>query len=304
MASRSNLITYRGNCHCKAHVYTIRVSEITRADECDCSVCYKKAALWVFPQSADLTWARGGPDTLTNYTFGRKRFNHKFCPTCGISLMILGHLHPPKAGEHKEPEVGMNVRTLQHGQGIDTFTLERNPFDGRSLPPAYAPPEFTDTLPTADVEKDKLYTGSCHCGAVRVALKSKSLDQLDSDAVPDALVECNCSFCGRTGAMWTYPKHEQVAVQGRENLASYQGVGRGFWSKSFCRTCGVHVLNELMPLTEEQLAGLSPETRAWTWGGKAFFPINLRVMNGVDVRELKTIKADGYGKIRPKYEEP
>ena len=63
--------------------------------------------------------------------------------------------------------------------------------DGASLPPAYQPPEYTGPEPTAEIEGGKLYTGSCHCGAVKVALKSKPLDKTyDED-----IVDCNCSHC-------------------------------------------------------------------------------------------------------------
>ena len=69
--------------------------------------------------------------------------------------------------------------------------LPRNSFDGASLPPAYQPPEYTGPEPTAEIEGAKLYTGSCHCGAVRVALKSKPLDK----TYDESILDCSCSHC-------------------------------------------------------------------------------------------------------------
>jgi len=39
-----------------------------------------------------------------------------------------------------------------------------------------------------------MYTGSCHCGAVRMTLPSK----------PDVATACNCSLCRRIGGPWVY----------------------------------------------------------------------------------------------------
>ena len=38
------------------------------------------------------------------------------------------------------------------------------------------------------------YQGSCQCGAVKHALRTKPLTHV---------MECNCSMCGRAGALWT-----------------------------------------------------------------------------------------------------
>jgi hypothetical protein len=40
-----------------------------------------------------------------------------------------------------------------------------------------------------------MYTGSCHCGAVRMTLPSK----------PEVATACNCSLCRRIGGPWVYP---------------------------------------------------------------------------------------------------
>lgn len=69
-------------------------------------------------------------------------------------------------------------------------------FDGKSFPAPYESPKFTGPEPVGEVEGGKLYTGSCHCGAATIALKSKPIDK---DL--KGLVECNCSSCGRVSLM-------------------------------------------------------------------------------------------------------
>lgn len=68
--------------------------------------------------------------------------------------------------------------------------------DGKALLPAYEPPPYTGPEPPAEVGNGKLYTGSCHCGAVTLAVKSKPLDE----TYDETACECNCSICGRVSS--------------------------------------------------------------------------------------------------------
>lgn len=43
------------------------------------------------------------------------------------------------------------------------------------------------------IEGGKLYTGSCHCGRVKLALMNKPLEENDDSG----MVRCNCSICER-----------------------------------------------------------------------------------------------------------
>ena len=67
-----------------------------------------------------------------------------------------------------------------------------NSYDGAALGEKYVPPEHKGPLPPA-IDGHKLYTGSCHCGAVTLAFMSKPLDETFTDLT----AECNCSICGR-----------------------------------------------------------------------------------------------------------
>ncbi|KAI1083515.1 glutathione-dependent formaldehyde-activating enzyme [Whalleya microplaca] len=293
------LKTYRGSCHCGAYVYEANLPEIKEASECNCSICYKRGALWQLTDAKDLRFVKGDPGTLKNYTFGRQQFNHKYCPTCGIELMIVGHLLAPQPGEEKEPKTTINLRTIQYGQGVDVWKLDIKPFDGGSFPPPYVPPKYTGPEPKAEVEGGRLYTGSCHCGAVRLAFLAKPLDK----TYPENIAQCNCSMCGRQGVTWIYPRKEQVVIEGEENLATYC-FGKKYFGKTFCKTCGVPVHNVPQTLTEEDAAKMKESDKNFVAAAKYLKPINLRLFDGVDVKDLNIKKIDGYNIVEPRYVEP
>ncbi|KAI1178451.1 glutathione-dependent formaldehyde-activating enzyme [Nemania sp. FL0916] len=287
--------TYRANCHCTAYVYEVTLPEITEAEECNCSICYKKAAIWVFPKPNDVKFVKGDPATLTNYKYGKGNFTHKFCPTCGNSLMIIGSFEPR---EDKEPETGINIRLFQHGQ-VDVWKLPLETFDGASLPPTYQPPKFSGPEPTAQIEGGKLYTGSCHCGAITLALKSKPIDKNSTEN----FTECNCSSCAKGGYVWTYPKQTQVIIEGKENLGMYL-FGLKSTGKTFCKVCGVPIHSQMMKFTEEELASKSEKEKDWILGGQSLAPVNLRIINDLDVNDLNASRFDGYTAFQPPYVEP
>ncbi|KAF2967896.1 hypothetical protein GQX73_g5722 [Xylaria multiplex] len=289
--------TYRGNCHCAAFVYEISLPEIKQASECNCSICYKKSTIWVFPKPSDVKFVKGDSSALTNYNFNNKQKTHKFCSTCGVSLMVVGYLRPLETGENRAPDNGFNIRTFQHGQ-IDVWKLDIKTFDGSALPPKYEVPKFTGPQPVGDSEDLQLYTGSCHCGAVTVGLKSKPLDKNFQGAM-----ECNCSICGRYGATWTYPPKAQVVTEGRGDLGVYL-FNKNIASKKFCKICGVPVYSEAVQCTEEQVAQMDEGSRQWYTRSKDLIALNLRVINGLDVKDLNATRFDGYTYIQPGYVEP
>ncbi|KAI1298391.1 glutathione-dependent formaldehyde-activating enzyme [Xylaria venustula] len=298
-----SLKTYRANCHCAAYVYEVTLPEVTTASQCNCSICYKKGAIWVFPKPDGVKFVKGDPAALKNYTFGKKAFTHKSCSTCGNSVMFVGHLESAKPNEDHEIETGINIRLFQHGQ-IDSWKLPLIKFDGASLfQPAYEAPKFTGKEPTAEIEGGKLYTGSCHCGAITVALKSKPLDESFTDDIGFGFLECNCSSCARAGYVWTYPKKTQVVIEGIENLGMYT-FGRKTAGKTFCKICNVPIHNEVLKFTEEELATKTEKEREYILGGQSFAPVNLRIINNFDVNDLNVRQFDGYSEHQPAYVEP
>ncbi len=80
-------------------------------------------------------------------------------------------------------------------KGVDFNKLNVQKFDGAALQPAYEPPgaEAYPTLKAEVGEREKLYHGSCHCGAVTYTVKHKPLEEGEVNS-------CNCSSCGKVSA--------------------------------------------------------------------------------------------------------
>ncbi|KAL2036509.1 hypothetical protein N7G274_010739 [Stereocaulon virgatum] len=118
---------YEANCHCGAVKYKVKLPNLEThlVTSCNCSICTKNGYLNVYPSSKEVIW-HSGYDTLNDYRFGRKRFDHKFCPSCGSSILIDFH-HPD--------ELAVNVRMIKDIK-IDKLNIRY--FDGKhELEPKY-----------------------------------------------------------------------------------------------------------------------------------------------------------------------
>lgn len=72
-------------------------------------------------------------------------------------------------------------------------------------------------------------SGACHCGRV----------SFEFDNAIDGVIECNCSICHRTGALWHAAPADQFRIlSGAESLETYQ-FGIRTAKHYFCKTCGV-----------------------------------------------------------------
>jgi len=70
---------------------------------------------------------------------------------------------------------------------------------------------------------------TCHCGAVCIQVES----------APARVTECNCSVCGRLGALWAYYRSAQAkVVRGAEATAAYSWGDAPSIAFHHCRTCG------------------------------------------------------------------
>lgn len=87
--ARSKLTPYKANCHCGAVTYIVHIPSLTEHEviACNCSICHANGYLFVYPERQEVTF-HSGHDHLRTYQFGSKMVSHKFCPTCGSSLMI------------------------------------------------------------------------------------------------------------------------------------------------------------------------------------------------------------------------
>lgn len=288
--------TYRGNCHCKANVFEITVPEIKSLGSCNCSSCSKKGMLWIYGTHRDIVWVKGDEGGLTDYTFGKKGMHYKSCETCGVTLYCVGYFEPPKPGENKEPAFALNARTIQD---LDIWSLETTSHDGAAYGTPYETAKFTGTIPDTEVEGSKVYTGGCHCGAVRLAVRSRPLDETFDDRV----IECNCSICGRYGAIWFYPRKELVSYEGEENMTYYK-MGRGMFNKGFCKHCATPIENRGSKLSDEQRDALPEGAREWYDRGQLHRALNSKMLDDVDPSKLNKQRIDGWNNILPKYENP
>jgi len=262
--------SYSGNCHCGRFKYTAEFDQpITSASACSCSLCSKKAYLWVKPIAGpDGMTVLRGDDELGVYEFGPKSYKHKFCKTCGQS--VYGSFALPDGSAM----ILINLRTIY---GFDYSKLEVKLFDGaNTFPPQYANP----TLDGSDLEKTEdgqyVYDGACHCGAVAVKVKSQHLKGAK-------VMECNCSICGGMGALWIYPPRAAVTINGK--LQKYTTPPLPYVKNHlFCNICGIHVANSLAE-------------------GEDVMPINMRILRGIRVEDCRVAKYDGYSE-EPHYVVP
>jgi hypothetical protein len=78
-----------------------------------------------------------------------------------------------------------------------------------------------------------LFTGSCHCGAVRFTI----------DTTIDELTSCDCSLCTRKNALMAkVPESALSVLEGYAMLSLYQWNTR-VAKHYFCRQCGIYVFH-------------------------------------------------------------
>lgn len=289
MSSEGNLKTYRGNCHCGAFVYEAKLPEITSYTQCNCSICHKKGYAYLVPEGGQIDVVKGSIDELATYAFKTGGFVHRFCPNCGTAVLA----------QNKTKTV-INARALQD---IDFWSLEAKPFDGKAIGPAYEPVAYKGPEPAVN-EGGKIYHGSCHCGAVTLAVKvDKPLEDRDITVDEERIVECNCSICMRGAYIWIYPLKEDTVIEGREHLA-YRSFRKNIVRKAFCKHCGVHVCNEPNPLTDAEIEALDDATKGFRERSKIMRPITLRVLDDFDFKTVKTNQLDGWSIMKPLYVNP
>ena len=111
-----------------------------------------------------------------------------------------------------------------------------------------------------------LYRGSCHCGQVA----------FEVDGEIEGAVACNCSICGRKGALlWAVPRDDLRLLTPEEAMGRYTFNKQAIVHR-FCKTCGIH------PFAED--AG--PESRRSAY-------VNLRCLTEIDLASVPVMDFDG-----------
>ncbi|KAL1847393.1 hypothetical protein VTK73DRAFT_10367 [Phialemonium thermophilum] len=75
--SEQSTKVYRGNCHCGAFVFEVKLPEIKSALVCNCSICVKKGYMWVF--TGEPLNIIKGEGSLKEYSFAPGKLVHKAC---------------------------------------------------------------------------------------------------------------------------------------------------------------------------------------------------------------------------------
>ncbi|KAK1757777.1 Mss4-like protein [Echria macrotheca] len=274
----------RGNCHCGNFRFEIPADSSSTPAKlgvtiCHCSLCTKLGSLWlpVNPDDFAITRDKG---TLTTYRGVR------FCRDCGTTV-TSEHVAGPLQGKFL-----VNARAVA---GFNPFQLGTNVIhttgsetDPKDIDHQQRQTQTPSSMPVTGAEQDPVkHRGSCHCGKVNVELLVE-LDELE-------IKEDNCSSCVRDAYIGTYPTKEQVRIHGREHTFEYR-YGSKFNGIAHCRTCGVVVFTNVYgpPLSVFDRLPAERKERALAvyWKNMALQPVNVRVLDGVDLGALTIQKTD------------
>ncbi|KAJ3090248.1 hypothetical protein HK100_007506 [Physocladia obscura] len=109
-----------GSCHCQNVKFAVSTEDIstTRVSDCSCSYCRGNGVLWIYPNirnivfsphlptleteppstiklpwetaASKMTFEQTLSDVTTSYRFGRRKYEHVFCKTCGCNIYERG----------------------------------------------------------------------------------------------------------------------------------------------------------------------------------------------------------------------
>jgi hypothetical protein len=119
MAGDLSAVRHRGGCHCGRVRYEVE-GEIDRVEECNCSICTKKAYLHLIVARERFRLLTPWEE-LATYTFNTGVAQHHFCKTCSVAPFYIPRSDPDK--------IDVNLRCVE---GVDPATLQVVPFDGRN----------------------------------------------------------------------------------------------------------------------------------------------------------------------------
>lgn len=125
-------------------------------------------------------------------------------------------------------------------------------------------------------------TASCHCGATKITLP----------AAPTEANSCNCTYCARAAALWSYYPPEQLDIQAGDDR-SYSATGLNH--HHFCGTCGMQTHGFSPDWGSIYNADGSPkdgvEPGSVPTGQKAM--VNVRMIDDLDESRLTIAHMDG-----------
>lgn len=126
-------------------------------------------------------------------------------------------------------------------------------------------------------------TASCHCGATKIALAYP----------PTEAKQCNCTFCFKTGAIWSYYQPGEVTFLSGEADKIYS-ASDGINQHHFCSRCGINSWGDSPDWASVYNADGTPKN-----GDPDSFPetrivgVNIRLIDGFDIASVKIEQIDG-----------
>ena len=182
------------------------------------------------------------------------------------------------------------------------FPLSRS-IDGAGLPPPYDRPGYTgpEIIPESN---EKLYTGSCHCGAITLAVRTKALSQVE-------VRECDCTICTtvrrthlhedealltsyQNAYVLFYPNISKLGIsEAKPGVMSTYQFARKFLEHKFCSVCGVSTHIKTIGPPKEIVDKMSEVALEHRRKMLEISPVNLRVLNDVEWNELKISDSEG-----------
>lgn len=107
------LKTYLGSCHCGAVRFQADFDLSTGTNKCNCSLCTKSRAWFVFARGRDHFRLIAGADALSEYQWtppGRPHpfLHYRFCRMCGIRAFAQGELESLGGTFHAVPVTSLD----------------------------------------------------------------------------------------------------------------------------------------------------------------------------------------------------
>lgn len=91
-----------------------------------------------------------------------------------------------------------------------------------------------------------------------------------------------------------------VLHEAEEGLLGKYSFGSGVLAKTFCKRCGVNLTNSGIDMSEDELAALSDDYRyRWNRMTRQVNGLNMRVINGIDIKDIKEPTRQEVGKNWP-----
>jgi hypothetical protein len=126
-------------------------------------------------------------------------------------------------------------------------------------------------------------TATCHCGGTRIELPR----------LPERRLECNCTYCAKTGAVWGYFGAGEMKFVKDEHDRIYTKSGAN--NHHFCSRCGMQTWGDTPDWSEVynfdgtpkdgHAAGDMPTGRSYA--------VNLKLLDDFDISNLTAEKVDG-----------